>query len=146
MGTLYDVDTRVLKQAVRRNLNRFPSDFMFQLTKQEWKEVITNCDNLPQNVQFSPNTPFAFTEHGVAMLSSVLKSEKAVQVNIAIMRTFVMMRKHLKDYASLQLRLEEIEMAMDEKFTDVYEALSYLIKKGRDARPKDNRKSIGFKI
>jgi hypothetical protein len=87
LAELYGVETRVLKQAVRRNLKRFPHDFMFQLTKDEWQEVITSCDNLPANAKFSPAVPFAFTEQGVAMLSSVLKSEKAVQVNIAIIES-----------------------------------------------------------
>jgi hypothetical protein len=95
LAKLYDVETRVLKQSVRRNSFRFPEDFLFQLTKKEWLEVITNCDNLPENLKYSPQPPYAFTEQGVAMLSSVLKSEKAVLVNIAIMRTFVEIRKML---------------------------------------------------
>ncbi|MDR0733038.1 MAG: ORF6N domain-containing protein [Dysgonamonadaceae bacterium] len=82
LAELYGVETRVLKQAVRRNIDRFPSDFMFQLSKSEWNEVITICDNLSEGIKFSPATPFVFTEQGVAMLSSVLKSKKA------ILRTF----------------------------------------------------------
>ena len=88
LSGIYQVETRALKQAVRRNANRFPNDFMFELTKSEWQEVITNCDNLPQTVKFSPVSPMAFTELGVSMLSSVLKSERAVMVNIQIMRVF----------------------------------------------------------
>jgi len=86
LAEMYEVENRVLKQSVKRNPDRFPDDFMFQLTKHEWQEVITNCDNLPEGVKFSPATPFGFTEQGVSMLSSVLKSKKALQVNIAIMR------------------------------------------------------------
>ena len=78
LAELYETETRTLKQAVRRNKERFPDDFMFQLTKSEWKELITICDKLPENIQFSPTTPFAFTEQGVAMLSGVIKSKKAV--------------------------------------------------------------------
>ncbi len=79
LATLYQVETRVLKQAVKRNIFRFPSDFMFQLTKAEWQEVITNCDNLlPETAKFSPSIPSVFTEQGVAMLTSVLKSKPAV--------------------------------------------------------------------
>ena len=89
LATMYEVETRSLKQAVRRNTDRFPDDFMFQLTKEEWQELITNCDNLPETAKFSPSTPYAFTEQGVAMLSSVLTSKKALQVNISIMRVFV---------------------------------------------------------
>ena len=75
LSQMYEVENRALKQAVKRNIARFPNDFMFQLTKAEWQEVITNCDNLPETLKFSPATPFAFTEQGVAMLSSVLKSK-----------------------------------------------------------------------
>jgi hypothetical protein len=82
LSEMYEVENRALKQAVKRNLDRFPNDFMFQLTKIEWQELITICDNLPEGIKFSPATPFAFTEQGVSMLSSVLKSKKALQVNI----------------------------------------------------------------
>jgi hypothetical protein len=92
LASLYDVETRVLKQAVRRNSERFPADFMFQLTKNEWFELITNCDKL-NNLKYSPSLPFAFTEQGVAMLSTVLKSRKAILVNIEIMRAFVKIRE-----------------------------------------------------
>jgi|GEM_PF-2196688 len=78
LSELYEVENRALKQSVKRNIDRFPNDFMFQLTKNEWQKVITNCDNLPEGVKFSPSTPFAFTEQGVAMLSSVLKSKKSL--------------------------------------------------------------------
>lgn len=74
LAILYGVETRALKQAVKRNPERFPMDFMFQLTKTEWRELITNCDKLPEFVKFSPSLPYAFSEQGVAMLSSVLKS------------------------------------------------------------------------
>ena len=85
LSDLYEVENRALKQAVKRNIERFPNDFMFQLTKNEWHEVITNCDNLREGAKFSPATPFAFTELGVSMLSSVLRSKKAIQVNISIL-------------------------------------------------------------
>ena len=85
LALLYEVETRSLKQSVRRNDFRFPDDFMFQLNKIEWQELITICDKLPGSIKFSPQTPFAFTEQGVAMLSAVLKSKKAVETNIAIM-------------------------------------------------------------
>lgn len=92
------METRVLKQAVIRNLKRFPEDFLFQLSKDVWKELITNRDKLPEKVKFSPTTPFAFMEQGVAMISSVLNSDKAIDVNISIMRAFVLLRRHLTDY------------------------------------------------
>ena len=98
LAGIYQVETRALKQAVKRNITRFPNDFMFELTKVEWQEVITNCDNLPQKVKFSPATPMAFTELGVSMLSSVLKSERAVMVNIQIMRVFHQTTRYLLDH------------------------------------------------
>lgn len=92
LAYLYGLETRILKQAVRRNRDRFPADFMFQLTKKEWRELITNCDNL-NKYKFTPSLPFVFSEQGVAMLSSVLNSKRAVKVNIEIMRAFVRMRE-----------------------------------------------------
>ncbi len=92
LATLYQVETRVLKPSVRRNINRFLEDYMIQLTKVEWKKVITICNNLPENVQYSPVTPFAFTKQGVTMLSSVLGSNKAIEVNFSIVRDFVLLR------------------------------------------------------
>ena|ERR1700741_3275291 len=89
LAALYGTETRVLKQSVKRNLDHFPRDFMFQLNKKEWKELITICDNLPEMIKFSPSLSFAFTEHGVTMLASVLKSRKAVKMNIAVVRAFV---------------------------------------------------------
>ena len=83
LASLYQVPTKVLNQAVKRNIHRFPSDFMFRLNKTEKKEVVTNCDHL-QNLKFSPQLPYAFTELGVSMLSSVLNSERALMVNIEI--------------------------------------------------------------
>ena len=83
LAQLYKTETRVLKQSVRRNIKRFPKDFMFQLTKAEWKELITTCDNLG-SVRFSPATPFAFTEHGAVMLATVLNSPVAVEASIFV--------------------------------------------------------------
>lgn len=82
LAQMYSVENRALKQAVKRNRDRFPEDFMFELSKMEWQELITNCDKLPDTVKFSPATPYAFTEQGVAMLSSILKSKKAIQLII----------------------------------------------------------------
>lgn len=129
LAEMYEIETRALKQAVRRNLDRFPFDFMFQLTKDEWIEVITNCDNLPENLKYSPNTPFAFTEQGVAMLSSVLRSKIAIQFNINIIRAFVLMRQHLSDYKELKERIEQIETETNIKFNDIYQAINYLLQK-----------------
>jgi hypothetical protein len=93
LAGLYEVEPRTLNQAVKRNIGRFPKDFMFQLTKDEFTEVITICDHL-QNLKYRSTMPYAFTEQGVAMLSSVLNSDKAININIQIMRTFVQLRNY----------------------------------------------------
>ena len=145
LANLYEVETRALKQAVRRNLKRFPEDFMFQLSKEAWKELITICDKLPEGVKFSPATPFAFTEQGVAMLSSVLNSSKAIEVNISIMRAFVLLRRHLTDYSNLKEQVAQLEKEMNTKFKDIYQALNYLLNKDKAKVEHKNRERIGFK-
>lgn len=142
LAELYQVENRALKQAVKRTINRFPNDFLFQLTKVEWQELITNCDKLPGNVKFSPATPYAFIEQGVSMLSSVLSSKKAIQMNIAIMRAFVMIRQYALTYKELSERLKEVEG----KFTDVYQAINYLLNKDKQESDQKDRKRIGYKI
>lgn len=138
----YEVENRALKQAVKRNINRFPSDFMFELTKSEWQEVITICDNLPQTVKFSPALPFAFTEQGVAMLSSVLRSQKAIEVNISIMRAFVTLRQYALGYAELNLKLEKFMVETNMQFSDIYQALTELAsQKEQEDKP---RRRIGY--
>ncbi|MBB6236295.1 hypothetical protein HDC90_000906 [Pedobacter sp. AK013] len=146
LSELYETETRILKQAVNRNIDRFPKDFMFQLTKAEWQEVITNCDNLPATAKFSPSKPFAFTEQGIAMLSSVLKSKKAIAINIAIMRTFVLIRQYAFSHADLTQKLIELETKFDQQFNDVYKALNFLVGKQEINDNQQNRKKIGFKI
>ena len=141
---MYEVETRALKQAVKRNLDRFPEDFMFQLTKQEWKEVITKCDNLTDTIRFSPVTSFAFTEQGVAMLSSVLKSKKALQVNIAIMRAFVFIRQYALTHKDLTDKIQELEKRYNKQFVDVYDAINYLLQKDKLQTGQHERKRIGF--
>ena len=140
LAELYQVENRALKQAVKRNASRFPPDFMFELSKEEWQEVITNRDNLlPPNLKFSPATPFAFIEQGVAMLSSVLRSSRAIEVNISIMRAFVVVRRYLSDYKDLKEQMQALEKEMNTKFSDIYQALDYLLS------PKNKMRSIGFK-
>ncbi|MDP4239237.1 MAG: ORF6N domain-containing protein [Bacteroidota bacterium] len=144
LAEMYEVETRALKQAVKRNLDRFPGDFMFQLTKTEWQEVITNCDNLSESIKFSPVTSFAFTEQGVSMLSSVLKSKKALQVNIAIMRAFVFIRQYALSHKDLTDKIKELEKRYDKQFIDVYDAINYLLQKDKQQADQHERKRIGF--
>lgn len=107
LAQLYGVQTFRLNEAVKRNITRFPSDFMFKLTKEEVSEVIANCDNL-QNLKFSPTTPNAFTEQGIAMLSTVLNSETAININIQIMRAFVQLRQYAMLQTSKNAEIEEL--------------------------------------
>ena len=145
LAELYDVETRTLKQAVRRNIHRFPNDFLIVLSKAEWKKLITSCDKLPETVKYSPAPPFAFTEQGVAMLASVLNSEKAILVNIAIMRAFVFIRQYAINHKDLSEKLAELEKAYSMKFRDIYAAINYLLKKDKGISEHKNRKRIGFR-
>lgn len=138
LAELYEVETKALNRAVRRNDSRFPQDFMFQLTEQEFEELRS---------QFGTSSewggrrylPLVFTEQGVAMLSSVLRSPRAVQVNIAIMRAFVKLREILASHEELARRLEEMESRYDTQFRAVFEAISELM-----APTEEPRRSIGF--
>ena len=145
LAELYEVETRSLKQAVKRNIDRFPNDFMFQLSKAEWQKVITICDNLPEGVKFSPATPFAFTEQGVAMLSGILKSKTAIEINIAIMRAFVVLRQYALSHKDLTEKLKKIERKYNKQFKDIYQALNYLVQKDTVAIDFEKRERIGFK-
>lgn len=139
LAMLYDVETRALNQAVRRNIKRFPEDFMFQLTKEEmnhWKSqiVISNREKMGLRKR-----PYAFTENGVAMLSSVLNSERAIQVNIQIMRTFTKIREMLVTHKELRRKIEEMEKKYDYQFKIVFNAIKQLLEPVQ--KPK---KRIGF--
>ncbi len=140
LASLYEVENRALKQQVSRNKSRFSDDFMFKLSKNEWQELITNCDNLG-NRKFSPTTPLAFTEQGVAMLSGILRSEKAIKVNIAIMRAFVKMRELIDENKDLRKKLDEMESKYDQQFQVVFEAIRQLIQKKNEPR-----KPVGYKL
>jgi len=133
LAELYEVPTKVLNQAVKRNERRFPSDFMFRLTKQEKKELVTNCDRF-RTLKHSSVLPRAFTEQGVAMLSSALNSEIAIGVNIAIMRAFVKLRVMLASHKDLTRKIAELEKKYDEQFAIVFEAIQQLLEE--DEKPK----------
>jgi hypothetical protein len=125
LADLYQVDTKVLNQAVKRNSNRFPEAFRFQLTKNEKVELVTNCDRL-ESFKHSSYNPYVFTEQGVAMISAVLKSETAVNISIQIMQAFVSMRKFLMNNASVFQRLDQVELKLlktDEKLEQIFKAL-----------------------
>ena len=140
LALLYNVETRVLKQAIRRNINRFPEDFMFELTATEMNSLRSQIVTLKNGRgQHSKYMPFAFTEQGIAMLSSVLNSEKAIEINISIIRAFVTIRQFSLTYSELKIRIEEIES----QFPDIYKALNYLVDK--DKKTTTERNKIGYK-
>ena len=145
LAELYGVETRTLKQAVRRNKDRFPKDFMFELSNAEVDFVVSHFV-IPSKRHFGGALPFAFTENGVAMLSSVLNSKKAIGINIAIMRTFTMLRKALLVHKDITLEIEKIEKKLtnqDKNIELVFTYLDELIKKQK--RPKA-RKNMGYKL
>ena len=146
LAQLYGVETRVLNQAVRRNIDRFPEDFMFSLTREEIMRisqiVISSVHPGVKTLKFSKNV-MAFTEHGVAMLSSVLNSPRAVQVNIQIMRTFAKLRVIMLQHKDLARRLDELEKKYDTQFKVVFDAIRQLMASPESEPPK---KRIGFLV
>jgi len=141
LAELYQVETRALKQAVKRNRDRFPEDFMFELNEKEIDMVVSQ-NVIPSKQSLGGAIPFAFTESGVAMLSSVLKSKRAVSVNISIIRSFVLLRKIASNYKEVMARLEEMERTYKGHFKEIYNTLNYLIEQ---EQPDKKRREIGFK-
>jgi len=142
LAELYGVETKALKQAVRRNIKRFPDDFMFELSKEEfenWRSQFVTSNSDKMGLRYRPMT---FTEQGVAMLSSVLRSSRAIEVNIAIMRAFVQLRKMIASHDKLARKLAELEQHLeghDEQIQVIFETIKQLM-----PLPKKPRKKIGF--
>src|SRR2546423_393757 len=148
LAALYGTETRTLKQAVKRNIVRFPKDFMFQLNKKEWQELITICDNLPEGLKFSPALPFAFTEHGVTMLASILKSKKAIQMNIAVVRAFIAFKQFVLNYKELSDQIKELKETTGNhnvQLNQIYDALENLLDEKVEQKKWQERERIGFK-
>jgi hypothetical protein len=137
LAEMYGVDTRSLKQAVKRNESRFPSDFMFELTRTEWASLISQ--NVISNRGGNRFLPYAFTEQGVAMLSSVLRSEKAIEINIQIIRVFIQLRHYTPLFAEINQKLESFMIDSNLQFNEIYQALRELAE--TKAVP---RKAIGY--
>jgi len=139
LAELYGVETRVLVQAVKRNIERFPEDFMFQLSQEEFtilrSQIVTSSDWGGRRYR-----PYALTEQGVAMLSSVLRSQRAIQVNIEIMRAFIRLRRMLASHVELARKLDALEKKYDAQFKQVFEAIRRLM-----APPEPKRRPIGFR-
>ena len=154
LAELYEVETRVLNQAIKRNIESFPEDFMFRLTKEEWEimlsQSITTSSSqivmmdLPKN-RTGKYLPYAFTEHGVTMLASVLKSSKARKMNIAIVRAFVVLRKTLLNIESLQSQIKDLETKYDSQFEDIFDAIQFLMTENKDIATQNERSKIGYK-
>ena len=154
LAALYGVSTAALNQAVKRNRDRFPADFMFRLTAEEWaamrSQIVTSSSGRAMMSQIVTSSrrklvapPYAFTEQGIAMLSSVLRSSRAVEVNIAIMRTFVQLRRLMDSNRHLARKIEAMEKKYDEQFATVFEAIKRLIAED-DARRSNPKRHIGF--
>ncbi|MDY6791753.1 MAG: ORF6N domain-containing protein [Thermodesulfobacteriota bacterium] len=139
LAGLYEVETSQLKRSVRRNIERFPKDFMFDLAKDEWSDL--RCQSGTSSWGGVRYMPMAFTEQGVAMLSSVLKSKRAIRVNIQIMRAFTQLRQMLSTHKDLKKKIEKMEKKYDQQFQAVFEAIKQLLE--ADAKP---RKKIGFTV
>jgi len=151
LAPLYEVEVKQLNQAVRRNIKRFPHDFMFRLTKNEFAKVVTNCDHL-QNLKYRPTLPYAFTEQGVAMLAAVLNSQKAINVNVQIMRAFIQLRNYVFNNNTLYEQIGDLRKLLmlhiennDYKFSEydktirqIVQALNNLVEQPRKT------KRIGF--
>jgi len=145
LAELYEIETKMLNRAVKRNIRRFPPDFMFQLTKIEWESMWFQIGTTYPAQRPKTYLPYAFTEPGVAQLSTVLHSDKAIDVNISIIRAFVLMRRYALSHKDLTAKLIELENKYDTQFKDVYEALDYLLNKDKVQIQQAKRKKIGYK-
>lgn len=148
LAVLYEVPTKALNQAVKRNIDRFPTDFMFRLTSEEWESMRSQFVTASQNKRNTVITPYAFTEHGVTMLSSVLKSEKAVKMNIFIVRAFIALRQFALQYKELADEIKEIKATVgdhSEQLTRIYAAIESLLVEKAAQRSWEDREPIGFR-
>jgi len=144
LAELYETETKYLKRAVKANIKRFPPDFMFELTKLEYDTLRCNfsTSNNRGGIRYMP---YAFTEQGVAMLSGVLNSDKAIETNIAIMRAFVFIRQYAMTHKDLTEKLIELERKYDKQFWDIYDAINFLLQKDIQETEQKQRKRIGYK-
>lgn len=145
LAEIYEVETKRINEAVRRNSERFPPKFMFRLTQEEWNimrsQFATAYNQRKRNIGI---TPFAFTEHGVTMLASVLRSKKAIQMNIIIVEAFIALKEFAFNYKELSDKLRQLETKYDQQFTDITEAINYLLQKDRIEIEQKERRRIGF--
>lgn len=166
LAALYEVETKALNQAVQRNIDRFPEDFMFRLTRKEWNnmrsQIVTSYAETTGNQEVNSSQivtssqkrrradllPYAFTEHGVTMLASVLRSDKAVQMNIAIVRAFIALRKFAIQYSEIAEQLKELKHKVgnhDVQLNQIYNAIENLLDEKTEQKSWQEREKIGFK-
>lgn len=147
IAELYEVETRVLNQAVKRNADIFPADFMFQIKSKEWQSMLSQIV-MTSSANKRPKTalPYVFTEHGVTMLANVLKSRKARQTSVAIVRAFIALKQFALTNTELSNKLKELEKTYNKQFKDVYEAINYLLQKDKQEESQKQRKRIGYRI
>ncbi len=151
LAELYEVETRVLNQAIKRNIDSFPEDFMFRLTKYEWENisssqiVMMSSQSVMTSKRPKSALPYVFTEHGVTMLASVLRSPKARKMNIAIVRAFVSLRRALLNIENLQSQIQELETKFDSQFEDIFEAIQFLMTENKEIETRIERVKIGYK-
>ena len=145
LALIYDVETRILNQAVNRNRDIFPNDFMFQLTKKEWESMSSQIVMTYSSRRPKKALPLAFTEHGVTMLSNILKSKKARRISVSIVRAFIALKQYALTHKDLSEKLKELEVKYNKQFKDIYEAINYLLKKDKLIVEQKERKRIGYK-
>jgi phage regulator Rha-like protein len=147
LAELFGTETRKLKQAVKRNIDRFPKDFMFKLTGKEIKEMVSQ-NVIPSKSYFGGAAPFAFTEHGVTMLANVLKSKKAIQMSIAIVRAFIALKQMAITYKDLADQINEIRQTVSshsEQLNQIYNAIENMLDDKAEQKAWKDREKIGFK-
>ena len=148
LAFLYEVDTKTLNQAVKRNIDRFPEDFMFRINQKEWESIMSQNVIESQSKRKNNLLPFAFTEHGVAMISGILKSEKAVKMNISIIRLFIEMKRVLMKNVSIKGQLQELRERIGEhdiQLNKIYDTIEHLLDLSIAKVKWEDRNKIGFK-
>lgn len=143
LAELYEVETRVLNQAVKRNIDIFPIDFMFQLSENEWSDMSSQFVMTSKRPKSA--IPMVFTEHGVTMLSNVLRSKKARNTSVMIVRAFIALKQYTINYNDISIQLKQLESKYDKQFDDIYEAINYLLKKDNQEKKQKQMEEIGYK-
>ena len=146
LAELYEVETRILNQAVKRNIDLFPPDFMFQLSSDEYDLMSSQIVMTSNHKRPKSSPPYAFTEHGVTMLSNVLRSKKARMTSIAIVRAFIALKENILSNSKIIEQVKSLEQKYDKQFDDIFEVINYLLKKDSLEKQTKDRNKIGYKV